>query len=441
MGSSIYSRNNLLTFAFQILKRMTRFIKFIHLLMVTAFLIVVLQGCLKSTDPGLPIGVQKALNQSRLNKPELMKAILRFSEPQDSLPQQALFYLITNLPQQYTMYASMEDSAGNPVTFNSLDFSTESAIKQYIDSLSLMRGEVRYKMDSFGIDLDEVNEVFLTQNINEAIAAWKTTRWKSTNSFEDFLHWILPYRVANEPILNFRKHFRDKFADSISGAEDISTAVTKINALINSEIQCDDRFNRNPNLQNFMQLEQQKRGSSQEIALYKVYALRSLGIAAAMDYCPFFSDSVNGMFTATAFLPNGDKMVLTSDSKPNPYPGTKTPKVYQRTFDRIENSLFAIKQTKDHTPPFLGHYHYRDVSNYYLTTQDIEIQTTMINEKYLYLTVFNESKWKPIQWAIPDSTGVVVFKQMGVEQRYRLAMIQDDKVITIGEPFWHRKTN
>jgi len=392
-------------------------------------------GCLKSKDPGLPPAVQNSLSLANLNRPELMKAILAFDAPQDSTKLKALYYLLGNLPQQYTIYISMADSTGNEVSFNPLSFPSEKAIKHYIDSLSAKNGTVRYRADSFGIDLKRVTADFLTHEVNQACAIWTGTPWSKHYTFKEFTQWILPYRVANEPLLTFRQHFLEKFADTVKELSDTKEVALTIDQIINNQLVCDDRFSPYPNPRNYLLLEQTGMGSSLELAMYKVYALRSMGVAACMDYCPYYSDSVGGIFTATALLPDGQRLTLSPKEKPVPFPANRTPKVFRRTFSHVPGSLFSIKHTDDHTPPFLGHFDFLDVTKDYVPVKDVLLEDVHSQSKYLYLAVENDGEWKAVDWALPDSTGRVLFKNMGKNQRYRLVEVEENELRFLTEPF------
>jgi len=392
-------------------------------------------GCLKSDDPGLPPAVQNALSLANLNRPELMRAILAFDSPKDSIKREALYFLLSNLPQQYTIYVSLVDSANKPVDFNPLDLTPGTSVKHYFDSLSQVVGEIRYRADSFNIDLKKVTANFLIQHVNQAYANWKQAPWSQAYTFKEFTHWILPYRVANEPTLPFRQHFLEKFRDTIKSFSEPKDAVETVNQIINNEIACDDRFSPNPNPQSFSQLEKSALGSSLDLAMYKVYALRSLGIAACMDYCPFYSDSVGGIYTATALLPDGRWLNLPPKEKPIPFPVNTTPKVFRRSFAHLNHSLYSIKNISDHTPPFLGHFDYLDVTKDYVPVKDVVLEDVQSQSKYLYLAVDNDEEWKAVEWAIPDSTGRAIFHNMGKNQRYRLVEVGENEMRFLTEPF------
>ena len=404
-------------------------------IMVGVFLLLV-TGCLKSKDPGLPVGVQKALNLAHLNRPELMKAILTFDAPEDSIQLKSLYFLISNLPQQYSIYVSLADSQGHSVHLNPLSFTSKNAIKQHLDSISHANGTVNYRADSFHVDLNQVNAQYLTLNVESAFEIWQDSKWSQEYPFDVFKKWILPYRVANEPIANFRKHFIQILKDKIPPSASSFDAINLINNRINNLLTYDPRFDREANPQGINELEQSKTGSSLDIAIYKVYALRSLGIPSSIDYCPFYSDTTGGIFTASALLPDGTWKNLPPKETPFPFPQNITPKVYRRSFEKIDNSMYSIKERTDHTPPFLGHYDYTDVSNEYLKVENLHFTDILNDTKFVYLAVFNDKEWKAIDWLKTDSTRNILFRNVGKAHRYRLMTVSENERKYLTDPFF-----
>lgn len=399
-------------------------------------LLFLVTGCLKSKDPGLPVGVQKALNVAHLNRPELMKAILAFNAPEDSIQLESLYFLISNLPQQYSIYISLADSQGNPVKYNPLSFSSSQIIKQYLDSISLTNGTVNYQADSFNIDLNQITAEYLESQVNNAFEVWQSSKWSQKYPFDVFKKWILPYRVANEPITNFRIHFYKIFKDILPPEVNAPEAINLIDNSINKYLTYDPRFEREANPQGIDELEQSKTGSSLDIAIYKVYALRSMGIPSSIEYCPLYSDTTGGFFTASALLPNGRWKNLPPKEIPFPFPENITPKVFRRSFERIKESLYSIKEPTEHTPPFIGHYDYSDVSDEYLPVDSIYFKNIFIEAKYVYIAVFNDEEWKAIDWCQTDSTGNVSFKNVGKGHRYRLMTVSEKEVKYLSDPFY-----
>lgn len=329
---------------------------------------------------------------------------------------------------------SLNDSAGNIIEINTKNFSDYASIKKYRDSIEIVSGKLIYKADSIWLDIDTINSGFLIEHINNAFNTCQKSTWDSKYDFDLFCEFILPYRVANEGIEPYSNHFQEKYKHLQK--QNIVETATLLNNEINNEISYDERLVVNPNVQHIMTTEKTRTGDLRDINIYKVLALRSLGIAAALDYTPFFADSILGCYSTTIILTDNNKLVLTSsDNQPTPYPQGKVAKVYRRSHKNDPQSLFSIKGKKTHTPPFLGNYNYLDVTDEYLQTADVTIDFADTSQ-FVYLAVFNENNWRPVEWARAGADGKAHFLNMGTGVVYRVVIVLDEEVVVVGEEFY-----
>ena len=400
-----------------------------------ALLALVTSSCLKSKKPGIPPEVLKALDNSGIYKPRLLKVILAFQKPEDSLKLQSAYYLIKNLQHNYSRTISLIDSNDNDVKIKINNFSDYLSIKKHIDSIESTSGVIFTKTDSIILDINNVSSEFLINHINNTFSTKENTPWGSKYEYGEFYNYILPYRIANEKLESYSTHFQKKYEYLINQSEDVDKVALDLSNSINNEILYDNRLEINLNCQNFDTIEKTLTGNLCDINTYKIFALRSIGIAAALDYTPYFSDSVLGYYSTTVILPNKSEIRLTnSDNNTLPYAQGKTAKVYRRTYNNDPKSLFSTKNKKTHTPPFLGNFNYIDVTNSYIETANVTI-TSPDTVKYVYLAVYNESTWKPIDWAVPEPTGKASFYNMGTDIIYMPVIVSGDSIISVGEQF------
>lgn len=399
-----------------------------------ATLLIIIGSCLKSKRPGIPLEVQQSLNNAGIHKPDLMKLLLTFQQPEDSLKLKSAYFLIQNLEHNYTIKMSLSDSSENIIDIDIENFADYSSIQKYKDSIEIELGGISYKADSIWLDIDTIGSRFLIEHINNAYNSWQKSNWDSTVDFEIFCNYILPYRVVNEEVEPTIKHFQKKYNYLIN--EKIIETATLLNNRINNLLTYDERLMVNPNSQPIAVTEETGKGNLRDINVYKVKVLRSLGIAAALDYTPYYADSTLGYYSTTVILPNNKKLVLTASSNHKiPYPQGKVAKVYRRSHSNDPKSLFSIKNRKTHTPPFLGNYNYLDVTDEYLQTADVSIDFADTSQ-FVYLAIFNENKWKPIHWSQPGDDGKAHFLSMGTEINYMPVIISDKEVVSIGNEFF-----
>lgn len=100
--------------------------------------------------------------------------------------------------------------------------------------------------------------------------------------------------------------------------------------------------------------------------------MRAFGIPATLDYTPHISDTNQGFAWAVAMNKNAEFVPLLPPGTEDLFLSSgRIPKVYRRIFHDNENSLFAKKNLEVTTPPFIGHYHYQDVTQEYFATRKL----------------------------------------------------------------------
>ena len=393
--------------------------------------------CLKPNRPGIPPGVQQVIRSAGINKPELMKAIGRYVEDKDSLRRRALFCLMANMDKNYSVFYSIRDSLGNHYTFNPANYKTYLQLKHAWDSTEQVRGNLIYHADSFRVDAQNITGRYLINNIQEAFRAYTSFPWSKKYDFKTFCHWILPYRVANEPVEGFRKHFLNEYGPLPRKffrptVHPLDVAIY-LNRLINRKIDYRDTYNKSLNIQTIGQLEKSGFGNFYDINIYKVKVLRAFGIAAALDYTPFLADTNFGYAYTTVILPGHNEFILEYPHRvKNLHKPGRVAKLYRRTFFRDSASLYTIKNISTGTPVFMGDFYYSDITN---TMQSAPVGVRLNDTaRYAYLCVFNDGGWRPVSWAVTrDSTAF--FKKMGKHIVYLPVSFYKHSLMRLGPPF------
>ena len=121
---------------------------------------------MKSKKPGIPSEVLKILNNSGIHKPDLLKVILAFQEPEDSLKLKSAYFLIQNLEINYYIKTILRDSNEKDIVIDFNDFTDYVSIKKHIDSIESISGKLNYRVDSILLDINNVKSEFLIEHIN-----------------------------------------------------------------------------------------------------------------------------------------------------------------------------------------------------------------------------------------------------------------------------------
>lgn len=389
-------------------------------------------ACLKSKKQGLPRDVISVISISGINKPQINRFILNCMESEDSLKLNACYFIVSNLTSNYTSFYSLNDSLDNKYEIRPASFKNLENIILYIDSLESSHGSVFYKSDSFSLDFKNLNAKFLTNNLFSAFKTYYNNKPYLDYNYETFKEYVLPYRTENE----IAEPFRNKLSKIYSLDTNITFKenIEIINKKVNSLVSYDERYAVSIIKPSIDELLIKGNGNLESINNLKVKVLRSLGIAAAIDYTPALTDT-NGMYVWTSvFSPDGDMINLDiPNGNLQKLLDKSIAKVYRRTFSQDNSSLFAIKSIEENTPAFLGHYNYIDVSDTYNFNSNYYSNAT-VSDKYLYLAVYNDGRWKPIDWSL-NKNSRIGFNKLAQGNLYLPVKWKKSNSVAVDYPF------
>ncbi len=413
--------------------KITRKLSFIIIILLS----FTIQSCLKSTRDGIPDGVRKTLAVSGINQPNLMQAIAYYYHPSDSMKLKAMYWLVKNMRGNYSAFYSVKDSMGKQFSFPPDHYKDYFQMERSWDSVERIYGPLTYKADSFLLDPKHINSSFLINTIESSFNSHKKYIWSRQYNYNQFFKWIIPYRCANEQVEPFRDHFLKKYGKYLSTNDSLSIieAAFKLNNIINKEFSYSDSYNKEANVQTISQLEKSHKGNFYDLNIYKIKALRSFGIAAALDYSPFLADTAFGYAWTTIILPDNSELRLEFKQKvKNLYKPGRLAKIYRRVFYRDTTSLYVIKKPGEPTPPFMGQFFYIDITEpafsrplllpYYADTD------------FAYLSVFNMGEWHPISWSIPHKSVGTDFLKMGTNIIYLPVKQEKNHLFRLGDPIF-----
>jgi hypothetical protein len=343
------------------------------------------------------------------NKDELKKVIRHYSTHRtDSLKRKAAIFLIENMDMHESYSSKAWDNF--QLELDSLFKAEKITNNLYkgVDNLYAKYSGTLQDISSIP-DLQAINSKFLIYNIDQAFIAWKTPYARFLN-FADFCEYILPYRVGNEPLCNWREVFDRQFIpdllERIKQKKDTLSAKTICNGIKsfpNSAVvpaRCEADYN--VQLIAVMRL-----GSCREFSLQAALAARRLGVPVALDFTPHwanrsFSHEWNALITPDnkpLAFGIGDKVELGKHIEI--VNDRIAPKIYRETFAKQPTSL-AVIHGKEDIPPTLFSPCFIDVTKDYYETIDVPIKLLSpppAQNKFAYLSVFNNREWVPVAWS------------------------------------------
>ena len=181
--------------------------------------------------------LEYALRFAESNRTELEKVLDHYSTDPEKL--EAARFLIENMPYHYGYESWQQDTIkqilADAVKRKSV-YGNDLLIidKKHLDrwsSYSHYYGEKIY--DSKIITAD-----YLIENIDLSFEVWKKYPWNKHLSFDDFCEFILPYRIANEPLSNWRKKYYEHYMpklDSLYKGTDVIDACSAVNQVLKKE--------------------------------------------------------------------------------------------------------------------------------------------------------------------------------------------------------------
>ena len=183
---------------------------------------------------------------------------------------------------------------------------------------------------------------YLINNVNEAFDTWKKSAWHKNVDFLHFCRYILPYKVDKEPISEWRSYLREKYDFLI---KDITSEKEAFYIVFN-HLKSNFKVKRNgyPYEKDAILLDLLGSGDCKARAIYMVYVMRSLGIAAAFDYTPYWANYGANSHSWAVMVDNKDYVYTGRDSTENIIDGTYEESKYSVEKDKYIYSIDSLKK-------------------------------------------------------------------------------------------------
>lgn len=187
-------------------------------------------GC----TPYLDNEVEAALEFAGENRSELQKVLQHYHN--NPLKEKAARYLIANMPFYYSYKGSELDSIKK---IKVLIMNTDTLPQQAMAAWE----NIDYSTLPKIYDAQIISSSYLIRNIDHAFKKWEGCSWNKNLSFEDFCEFLLPYRIGDEPLEEWREKYEKKYKavlDSLYQGHDIIEAANVLGNYIKNEGFFDD---------------------------------------------------------------------------------------------------------------------------------------------------------------------------------------------------------
>jgi len=290
-------------------------------------------------------------------------------------------------------------------------------------------------------DRDMLSPDSLRRTIDEALATWNRAPWHDKYTFAQFLEYVLPYRVADEPLEYYwREDCRARYYKGLAPSDGaLSADVLKLAAAVNDRI--DFRVTQalsGAGLQGYTFGKRSNTGKCDDRAVLTVMAMRAGGIPAAYEFIPAWGSINNGHSFCSVIAPDGRAMAFHSvgDDGRNEYFERKVPKIYRRVFSVQDTTIIYKYRDTEDVPQLFANCDLVDATaSHTVKVRDLQVDIPgggagLSNNgvdipgrgasvpsrganKIAYLAVFSAyGRWMPIAYAA-NRGGATVFRDMG----------------------------
>ena len=237
-------------------------------------------------------------------------------------------------------------------------------------------------------DIDIINADSLIMSLEYSFRL-KDTQPAANYSFDQFCEYLLPYRVANEPLTYHWKWDCPRYAYPSE------QSIFEIAKYINDQIHIDiaPEYYREP-IKSFASILSDKYGKCDDRTIFVAMVLRSMGIAAAYDCVPIWGSHNNGHSFTSVILPDNTCISLSEQKQTTDSIlfFRKVPKIYRYTYKSHNSSKYLVHSSFNNDRIDV-------TSSYDIPQQDIHLNQYTESANKSYLCVFLNGSWEPIAYS------------------------------------------
>lgn len=182
-------------------------------------------------------------------------------------------------------------------------------------------------------------------------------------------------------------------------------------------------------------------GVCRDESSYVVALSRALGIPTAIDFTPHWGNRTNSHAWGVLIKPDGKGTPFYMGCVPGDtvqyFHSYLKPKIFRHRF-RLNLDMVRDLHGEETVPSLFVNPDFVDVTDEYLTTTDIvrSLPEEYSNHSVAYICVYDKDVWTPVFYGKTEREGNVVFKKMGRNVMYSLAVIEGGKLVMVDSPFF-----
>lgn len=373
------------------------------------------------------------------NRSELENVLQHYSTSlKDSLKLKAASYLIENMRYYYSLKNEKLEFFKSKIY--SLSIEHNWSPRESLNYLQTKYGKLNLHKSKKEYDLHVITAEYLIQNIEHAFKVWENAPWRERISFDEFCEEILPHRIGNEPLEQWRDNYSNNLRPIVDTFKYNTDPLKVYTLLMDTVLKTKWLFDQELHLSHLGAniLLNNHYGYCRDMCDFGVYIMRALGLPGGTDLIVQHADDSYGMHMWNYIR----------DSIGNPVDVdmiVANEKVYiERKKGRVYRLCYAIQGLNEtlvypknkYIPKWLYNSFIKDVSEYYFPFNKIIIST----EKYgfdasiIYLGVFNNKQWVPIVYKM-NYNNQVTFQHLDTTVMYMPLYYSNNEFIPFGGAF------
>jgi hypothetical protein len=236
--------------------------------------------------------IDDVLKLADSNKVELQKVINHYKKLGDERKLEAAKFLIGNMDENHYWYEGDIISKYDTILYlyhnfwdNGIKYGEPSEIHQTWDYLTSTYGDIIGADLNLKYDCQVLNANFLIRNIDIAFEAWEKSPLYNPDEFELFCQYILPYRIQNETV----EEYRTQYYNDLKIIVDTATSVENIVKGFNKEFRWKREYRVSEILWKYpfelsvSKMELGHRGACRQLTTYCALAMKACGLPVTID--------------------------------------------------------------------------------------------------------------------------------------------------------------
>ncbi len=408
------------------------------------FIFILLLGI--STTVALPAGLRPSRAQILKMNPQLQTLIDSYKA--DTLKQKAVLFLIDNLP----FHGGVATCDGLQPLYKTYEMYSQTNLppEQVKDSVRRLYGNWSTSSLDFISDV-KIDVELLRRNVDFAFQVWRECPWKTSITFDDFCEYVLPYRVGNEELFDWREQtfskFRGLFArlkkdpracDIKFAAQQVLDTLTVLPSKFTEQLSTD--------IYPGARIVDWRVGSCLDLTVMTVYVFRSLGLPCTVETMLMRGDNNVAHYWNAVIDGDGHEWFFSllyavhKLEDPATYWNPKG-KVWRMTYSLNENMMQEMGQKQELIPAVFQYPLMVDVTSHYAAKKNwgVHIPRNKLlkpcaDGELVYLCMSSRLQWVPVGWGKAEGDSVVVKDAEGGVV-YTFATYRDNRLETVTDPF------